>query len=94
MIENNKAFYSVFLSGLALCIGLYAGEAVHFIRYGWHSADTDYWVSDLSKCRSVQGSETDLECPIPGYGWALYRYRDLEDKRRSPHVIYYVDRIK
>jgi hypothetical protein len=24
----------------------------------------------------VAGSSTDLKCPIRGYGWALYRYRD------------------
>jgi hypothetical protein len=79
MITSEKTFYRALLLGLLLCVALYAEEAVHFIHYGWNSPDTDAWISDISKCQRVARSSTDLECPIAGYGLALYRYMDHKD---------------
>jgi hypothetical protein len=79
MIQNEKIFYRVLLLGLLLCITLYAEETIHFLRYGWNSTDTDYWINDISKCQRVPGSNTDLDCPIRGYGLTRYRYREHRD---------------
>jgi hypothetical protein len=76
MITSEKNFYRVLLLGLLLCVALYAEETIHFLHYGWKDPDSDAWISDISKCKRVAGSSTDLKCPIRGYGLALYRYRD------------------
>ena len=91
MIRSEKTFYRVFLLGLLLCLILYAEEAVHFLHYGWRSQDTDSWVSDISKCQRVEGSSTDLKCPIKGYGLVLYRYRDYKvPGHNTPNDIFLV----
>ena len=94
MIHSERNFYCVFLSGLMLCAALYTEEALHFLHYGWHSPDNDAWISDISKCRRVPGSATDMECPIGGYGMARYRYRnDEKDPRNNmPNHLFFVDR--
>jgi hypothetical protein len=86
MTTNGETFYRVLLLGLLLCVALYAEETVHFLHYGWKSADTDGWISDISKCQRVPGSDTDLECPIRGYGLTRYRYRDRDHKSTGPNV--------
>ncbi len=83
MITNGKIFYRVLLLGLLLCVALYAEETVHFLHYGWKSIDTDSRVSDISKCRRVPASDTELECPIRGYGLTRYRIKDHKDTERS-----------
>jgi hypothetical protein len=80
---RDKSFYWALLSGLLLCAALYAEETIHFFRYGWHKPDSDARVSDSSKCQRVRGSSEDFECPIRGYGLALYRYKNPNDPKRT-----------
>jgi hypothetical protein len=75
MTRNEWGFRCTVVCGLLLCVGLYAEEAAHYLRYGWRSADNSPWTRDLSQCRAVPGSGTDIECPVRGYGMARYRYR-------------------
>jgi hypothetical protein len=83
MITNGKTFYRVLLLGLLLCVALHTEETIHFLHYGWKSVDTDSLVGDISKCRPVPGSDTELECPIRGYGFTRYRYKNHKDAERS-----------
>jgi hypothetical protein len=91
MILSEKTFYRVLLLGLLLCGALYGEETVHFLRYGWNNPDTDAWINDISKCQRVPGSSIDLECPIRGYGLALYRYKEhKEPGHDKPNEIFLV----
>jgi hypothetical protein len=83
MFTSERGFYCALLSGLLLCAALYAEEAVHFVRYGWNSPDSAARVRDISKCQRVAGSSVEFECPIRGYGLALYRYSDPRDPEHN-----------
>jgi hypothetical protein len=85
-------FYYALLSALTICAALYVEETVHFVRYGWHSLDSDFRVNDITKCHRVAGSNVEFECPINGYGSALYRYSDHRDpKHNTPNDIFLVN---
>jgi hypothetical protein len=90
MIRNERAFRRILLSCLALCLALYAEETVHYLRYGWNSPDNSPWTRDLSQCRPVPGSRTDIECPVSGYGMA--RYRDRNHRPPPYNDMVFIDR--
>jgi hypothetical protein len=91
-VLQQKFFLPLILAGLAVCLVLYAVETAHFVRYGWHSPDNDAWNRDISACRPVPGSSTDIECPVRGYGYARYRF----GPRQTPthKEIFIIDRIQ
>jgi hypothetical protein len=90
--SNDRTFRRLLALGLALCLALYAEEAIHFLRYGWNSADNDPATRSLANCRPVPGSATDLECPVRGYGMA--RYRGPDPKESPPRHLVFIDRLQ
>jgi hypothetical protein len=90
MSRGDRIFHRILVFALALCLGLYAEEAVHYFHNGWNSPDNFPRTRDLSQCLPVPGSSTDIECPVKGYGLARYRY---QNHRLPPdNDIVFVDR--
>jgi hypothetical protein len=97
MIDSNKAFYRVFLLCLLVCTALYVEEAIHFLHYGWRSPDNDPLSRNVSNCRRVPRSSTDIECPVSGYGSLRYRYKDLkypDPEHKMSNSMVVIDRIQ
>lgn len=90
MMRNGRTFHRILVVALALCVALYSEETIRYLRYGWNSPDNSPWTRDLSQCRPVPGSSTDIECPVRGYGLARYRYQ----QHRTPqdNDIIFIDR--
>jgi len=91
MARSDTTFYGVFLASLALCLALYAEEALHFKHYGWKSPDNMPGGRQLVRCRPVPGTSADYDCPVQGYGWAQYRDASRFGGERG---VYFVDRTQ
>lgn len=86
----DRLFHISLFVGLITCLGLYLGEAVHFYRYGYGSNNETYIpVKNHPQCRSVNGTNSEFDCPVRGYGSARFRiippahhlvYKDPLDK--------------
>ena len=92
MLKSEKNFYRTLAAGLLLCAGLYAEEMLHFIHFGYQNPENDTWTRDVTACKPVPGRDTDIECPVRGYGWYRYRYVDHKYPNRNDMVP--VDRIQ
>jgi hypothetical protein len=70
--SNDRLFRISLLLGLTTCIGLYVSEAIHFYRYGFDQ-ETYIPVGNHPQCKSVNGSNSEFDCPVKGYGFARFR---------------------
>jgi hypothetical protein len=91
-IFRRERFLHVIYVGLLLCAVLYAEEALHFLTFGWSGPDNDPWTREVTDCRAVPGSATDIDCPVRGYGTARYRYRSHQFPGHNDMV--FIDRIE
>lgn len=92
MMDNDRIFYPVLLAALAICLGLYAEEALHFKHFGWSCPDNDTRTRDITRCQPVAGSATDVECPVEGYGLQRYQFLGANDPLQARMAV--IDRIR
>lgn len=72
--SSDRLFHISLYIGLIICLGFYATEAVHFYQYGYGPKNEIYIpVKNHPQCRRLDGSSSEFECPLRGYGFARFR---------------------